>query len=279
MPLNNMKKLLDDWYTVMNLVAFRLPRWLWAFKDIDESNAKGALMSTWGECEPEKADLDIGGLLVADATDDPTEPDVSGLSTAVVQAIMRDLQKGLEAFYLEGGMRILKWQSTNFVESDVGNGILTQYILLDQGKERQHIDLRFGVKGRKVVVIAYYDVLQCESLGLPICQILQRAVIVGDPLLTLGTLFAGKFLVPGLYSGGNGETMQAAVMINTKKRHIGVSAEYAYIECFHGPRDTDWSMLRQELMSDRNGRSYDVLRIKLRDGSLRTYFFDISEFF
>lgn len=58
----------------------------------------------------------------------------------------------------------------------------------------------------------------------------------------------------------------------------GALAEYHYIwqEC--GIRGKDWTLQGQALVENK-GRYYDRIEIKLSDGSQRTFYFDITDFY
>lgn len=81
-----------------------------------------------------------------------------------------------------------------------------------------------------------------------------------------------------LYSGGKGMSIEEAVLINTTSSNIGVSAEYQYVSQLHGERGKDWNLEYQDLLN-LEGKHYDALHIKTRDGCKLTYYFDISKFF
>jgi hypothetical protein len=76
----------------------------------------------------------------------------------------------------------------------------------------------------------------------------------------------------------DGSTAEKAVVINAISSQIGIPAEYTYLERVCGKRDKDWSLIEQRQI-DQNGREYDVLEIEMKDGSVRSYWFDITSFF
>jgi hypothetical protein len=79
-------------------------------------------------------------------------------------------------------------------------------------------------------------------------------------------------------TGGDGSSAEKAVVINATSSGIGVSAEYDYVERVCGKRDVDYTLGMQMLRSQ-NGRDYDVLEIKMKDGSTRYFWFDITSFY
>lgn len=81
------------------------------------------------------------------------------------------------------------------------------------------------------------------------------------------------------FQGGSGDTPATAVIIRGAADGVaGVAAEYQYLRGKFGQRDRDWRLKKQELLQE-NGRVFDVMRLELTDGSRRTLYFDITEFF
>jgi hypothetical protein len=81
------------------------------------------------------------------------------------------------------------------------------------------------------------------------------------------------------FTGGAGDTPETAIIIRGMPNHTrGVQAEYLYLTRRFGRRGTDWELTKQALLQV-GGRSYDEMRIKLSDGTQKTIFFDITEFF
>jgi len=79
---------------------------------------------------------------------------------------------------------------------------------------------------------------------------------------------------PDTYSGGDGSSMDNAVVIHAKTDRDGTHAEYAWLHEFH----PGYKLIKQSLVSA-GGRKVDVLEITDEDGKPRTYYFDISESF
>lgn len=82
-----------------------------------------------------------------------------------------------------------------------------------------------------------------------------------------------------LYSGGSGTTMEDAVVITTTSEPSGVHAEYRYVEMRCGKRNVDWKLKTQELLEGSDGKSYDLLIVVLKNGTVRDFYFDISSFY
>ena len=58
----------------------------------------------------------------------------------------------------------------------------------------------------------------------------------------------------------------------------GISAEYNYLQQKFGPQNVNWKLQRQGVLHQK-GKVYDRMDLKMKDGSKKTVFFDISEFF
>jgi|SRR5689334_24480342 len=76
------------------------------------------------------------------------------------------------------------------------------------------------------------------------------------------------------FSGGDGSTLDAAVIVHATDETVGIRAEYAWIkERWPGSRRG-----RQGLIT-KNNRVYDALTITDSAGQERTLYFDITEYF
>ena len=84
---------------------------------------------------------------------------------------------------------------------------------------------------------------------------------------------------PPLYSGGSGETMEDAIVINARNTPAGVAAEYRYVSDRYGRLDADWTLVLQALQMPEDGRVYDVLRARLKNGEVKEFYFDITSFY
>jgi len=79
--------------------------------------------------------------------------------------------------------------------------------------------------------------------------------------------------------GKSGETMEEALIIlEVENPSLGVRYEYVYLRDKYGERDIDWKLISQSLYK-KNGKIYDLLKIELSDGSKKSIYFDITDFF
>jgi len=60
---------------------------------------------------------------------------------------------------------MISWMQAVLQETDVGNRLVTAYIAEDQGRERQYIDFRMPVAGRKWVVSGCFDIARAGDLA------------------------------------------------------------------------------------------------------------------
>jgi hypothetical protein len=81
-----------------------------------------------------------------------------------------------------------------------------------------------------------------------------------------------------LFMGGDGATKESAIIINAIYTTVGIQAELEYIESLYGEKGRDWELKKQALISE-NTRSYDLIKITLSNGSQKTIYFDITNFY
>ena len=79
---------------------------------------------------------------------------------------------------------------------------------------------------------------------------------------------------PVSYAGGDGSSIEKAVVIKGATEETGVDAEYAYLRQ-HYP---GYHLKKQSLQGG-GKRSYDVLDFTTADGKAKLIYFDITEFF
>lgn len=77
-----------------------------------------------------------------------------------------------------------------------------------------------------------------------------------------------------VYEGGDGSSMEQAVIIKAPNHAAGVRAEYNWIRNNH----PGWEMYRQALMHNK-GKDYDRIDHTTPEGETNTIYFDITDFF
>jgi hypothetical protein len=110
-------------------------------------------------------------------TPDSTEPDISELQDADLQALDCRLRDGIAQQLAADGMQVVRWMSSHLNEVASLKGLVTAYIVKDQGKERQYVTLRTTVKNRKLVVIGVFDIERSADLAAPIFNIMREMTI------------------------------------------------------------------------------------------------------
>ncbi|RLC39358.1 MAG: hypothetical protein DRH51_07260 [Candidatus Coatesbacteria bacterium] len=81
------------------------------------------------------------------------------------------------------------------------------------------------------------------------------------------------------YEDNTGDSIENAIVIKGASGSLeGVSAEYDYLSKKFGECDKDWHLEKQSLIIEED-RFYDRMDIVLTDGSKKSIFFDISDFY
>lgn len=81
-----------------------------------------------------------------------------------------------------------------------------------------------------------------------------------------------------IISGGDGSSLDKALIVNAANSDEGVPAEWRYLVATFGRKDVDWSLDRK-LLQESNGRHYDVFTLKLKDGQKKVVYLDITSFY
>jgi hypothetical protein len=74
--------------------------------------------------------------------------------------------------------------------------------------------------------------------------------------------------------------MEDAIVISEPNEVAGVRAEWAYLSSQCGRQNVDWTLQYQAVTDEQgDGRRYDIFSVRLRDGEVRKYYFDITQFY
>ena len=122
-------------------------------------------------------------------------------------------------------------------------------------------------------ILSWYGIV---VLVLLLSPLLLLWVIVGEPRFPKVEALFKRKEAPVLFSGGDGSSRDAAVVITVDDPRRGISAEYNFIQQQHGPREVEWKRDMQVKIRSR-GRQYDVISIVLAGGEKKTYWFDITQ--
>jgi hypothetical protein len=77
---------------------------------------------------------------------------------------------------------------------------------------------------------------------------------------------------------GQGDNQKNAIVIHAPNSIVGIMAEYKYLENQYGIQDVDWKLCMQSLIAG-NGKNYDLLTIEMKDGTRKSFYFDITDFY
>jgi hypothetical protein len=164
-------------FEILGLIKVRpLGPWWWHTEDFDDpGGAKGAIFRCY-DADVRAADgnlQELAYLLAADATSDPTEPDISHFERTDVEAFNRVLEHAIRESMARDGREMTKWMSSHLNETSQGKGLMTAYIGRDQGRERQYFDLRIRIRQSNAIIGACFDISRKDELAAPIWQAVQ----------------------------------------------------------------------------------------------------------
>jgi hypothetical protein len=95
-----------------------------------------------------------------------------------VKELDKFLEDEVRKLMANDGRRMIRWMSSKLNETPTLKGLVTAYVGEDHGRDRQYIDLRISVRGRKVVVSGCFDVKRAHDLAAPIFAAIQNAAIL-----------------------------------------------------------------------------------------------------
>ena len=151
-------------FEVLGLVSIALPGpWWWQTEDTNDPGAVGTIF----RCYEQSNEMDLGYLLVADVSQDLTEPDIPDLD--------RFLESEIRSLMAMDGREMIRWMSSQLNRRSYGKALITAYIARDQGRDRQYIDARVRVRQRNVVIASCFDVNRADQLAKPIFYALNDA--------------------------------------------------------------------------------------------------------
>ena len=96
----------------------------------------------------------------------------------------------------------------------------------------------------------------------------QTAAPAGD-LVPLKTQLTGV-----TYAGGDGTSVENAVIIKTKDSLLGVRAEFRWV----GDNHPNWQLKLQSVLKG-GGKVYDKMYFRTPDGKLAILYFDVTDFY
>lgn len=129
-------------------------------------------------------------------------------------------------------------------------------------------------------VLAYWKWWQCQDIDTKAKIILER----NEPEKWSGFLWlSSQTENPGtygevLYGILSGATLDQAVVILAERPVMGIWAEYGFIERVCGRAEVDWRLIQQNLI-EHDGKQFDLLEIKMNNGEVKLYHFDVSKMY
>jgi hypothetical protein len=160
-------------YEVLGLIKVTLAGpWWWHTEDLDDpGGATGAIF----RCVEADRPFDLGYLMAADVTGDPTEPDISRFEEADVAPFDRVLEEAIRGSMASDGREMIKWMASHLNENPLGKGLVTAYIAHDQGRDRQYFDLRLRIRQSNAVIGGCFDIARKDDVGPAVWHALQAA--------------------------------------------------------------------------------------------------------
>jgi hypothetical protein len=116
---------------------------------------------------------------VADVSDDPEEPDVSALEPRHIEAVDRMLEEAITRNMTTQGQQMIHWMSSHLNEHTGTKVLVTAYVGLEDGLQRQYVDVRRSVRGRRTIVAGCFNVGRAKELAQPIWWALNDAKAIG----------------------------------------------------------------------------------------------------
>jgi len=166
-------------FSFLDLVTFRLsgPHF-WHNEDINDESVKMSAFRAYEEDGDANNLLEVGNIAIADATLDPTEPDIAALQEADVHAVDQALFEGAQAQLIADGNTLVRWMSSQLNQTADMKGLVTAYIVSTQGVERQCIALRLTSKARKIVAVGVFDIAKKDVLASLIFGVMRSMALV-----------------------------------------------------------------------------------------------------
>jgi hypothetical protein len=166
-------------FSFLDLVTFRLSGpYTWQNDDYNSDESKVSVFRAYEHDGDTNNRRDVASITIADATLDPTEPDIAPLQVADVPALDQLLLEGTHAQLTGEGRELVRWMSSQLNQTDCMKALVTPYIISDQGVERQSITLRLSSKGRKFVVVGVFDISQKDALASLIFGVIHGMVVL-----------------------------------------------------------------------------------------------------
>jgi hypothetical protein len=90
-----------------------------------------------------------------------------------------------------------------------------------------------------------------------------------------GAQFAAPRLDTSLYSGGDGRSQVSAVIVGTKTNLGGIGKVYEWLRHYY----PGYRLIRQAVTIPLDGKRFDIMTIRTKDGAEFDVWFDITAFY
>lgn len=267
-------------FRVLGMVELQLRGGLlWRTEEFEYEAGKGVNFSGF---EPEGNEYKCcASLLIADGTNDPTEPGIDKVKDDDLRSVDAQLRAGIAETAEKQEMALIEWYGSYVHVLKDRRALVSNYRVREPNGCKQEVAVRTTVNGRKLIVIGWFIDGRKDGLGPSIFSIINNAVAFeSDSPIRFAGVFRDMWRTPDLlgpYTGGSGDSIDNAVVVTTPSSGVGINAEYAYLGLMCGRRNVDWTLNMQALM-EFGGRHFDKLSVELSGGSCRDFYFDISAF-
>jgi hypothetical protein len=137
---------------------------IWQGEDINDASAIGTVFYAYDEPPTES----IANITIVDVSDDIEEPDISQLTVDGVADIDANLNLAVSS-----NMELIQWMGSHLNQTEKMKGLVTAYIVNNNGKEWQYIACRFNVQNRKLAAVGMFDVSKQDPLAKLVFQSLR----------------------------------------------------------------------------------------------------------
>ena len=145
----------DGLYKVLDALTLQVNSgWQWTAEDIDQKHAKGVVLKTWGNNEPD--DRNMAYVLAVDITEDPSEPEINVLTVTDLRQVDDDLQQKVIKSLQDSGNELTQWIQSEFNEINGIRCLVTAYIANEQGVPREYVTLRLSADDKKYFIQGGY---------------------------------------------------------------------------------------------------------------------------
>jgi TPR repeat protein len=162
-------------FSVIDSFYITIPQGLgcrWNNEDIEEGSCSGAIFRAYHPDKDGNIGLDSAYIMLVDASNDDTEPDVIGMEQIDVPNLDSSLRRDISEQLKNDGMTMSKWMSSQLDEMVFPKVLITAYIAEDNGLQRQFIAVRFQIGFKKVVAIGNFDIARADIFAKPILKTL-----------------------------------------------------------------------------------------------------------